>query len=82
MYIYIYICCHIVIYVYMSLYVYIWMYVCSQVELIRLCPLRLLKRKLDGNNIRSLLAVSNKSLKQHLTKCQLYGHLPLISQNI
>ena len=37
-------------------------------------------KKLDGNYIKSLHAVLNKSWKQHSTKQQLYGHLPPISQ--
>ena len=37
-------------------------------------------KKLDGDDIRILHAVLNESWKQQLTKQQLYGHLPLISQ--
>ena len=41
-----------------------------------------IERKLDGNWIRMLRAVLNKSRKQHPTKEQLYGHLPPISKTI
>ena len=41
-----------------------------------------LKKKVDENHIRRLLAVLNKFRKQHPTKQQLYGHLPLVSQTI
>ena len=37
-------------------------------------------KNLDRNWIRILGVVLNKSLKQHPTKQQLYGHLPLIKQ--
>ena len=41
-----------------------------------------LGKKLDGNCRRMLCAVLKKSWKQHLTKQQMYGHLPPISQTI
>ena len=37
-----------------------------------------LEKKLDGNYARMLRAILNKSWWQHLTRHQLYGHLPLI----
>ena len=40
------------------------------------------KKKLDGNYTRMLCIVLNKSWKQHPTKEQLNGHLPLISKII
>ena len=41
-----------------------------------------LEKKLDGNYTRMLRAILNKSWKQHLTKPQLYGHLPPIMKTI
>ena len=41
-----------------------------------------LEKKLDGNYSRMLRAVLNKSWRQHLTKHQLYGHLPPITKTI
>ena len=41
-----------------------------------------LEKKLDGNYTRMLQAILNRSLRQHLTKHQLYGHLPLITKTI
>ena len=41
-----------------------------------------LEKKLDGNYTRMLLAILNKSWRQHPTKHQLYGHLPLITKTI
>ena len=38
--------------------------------------------KLDGNYKRMLGAILNKSWRQHPTKQQLFGHLPLIMQTI
>ena len=38
--------------------------------------------KKNGNYARMLQAILNKSWKKHLTKQQLYGHLPLISKTI
>ena len=50
------------------------------------CTTRMLtkciEKKLDGNCIRKLWAIFNKSWKQHCTKHQLYGHLPPISKTI
>ena len=41
-----------------------------------------LKKKLDGNYIRMLRAILNRSWRQHLKKHQLYGHLPPIMKTI
>ena len=41
-----------------------------------------LEKKLDGNYIRMLRAILNKSWRQHPTKHQLYGHLPPITKTI
>ena len=41
-----------------------------------------LEKKLDGNYIRMLQAIVNKSWWQHPTKHQLYGHLPPITKTI
>ena len=41
-----------------------------------------LEKKLDGNYTRMLRAILNRSWRQHLTKQQLYGHLPLITKTI
>ena len=41
-----------------------------------------MEKKLDGNNTRILRAILNKSWRQHLTKQQLYGHLPPITKTI
>ena len=41
-----------------------------------------LEKKLDGDNIRMLRAILNKSWRQHITKQQLYGHLPPITKTI
>ena len=41
-----------------------------------------LEKKLDGNYTRMLLAILNKSWRQHPTKHQLYGHLPPIMKTI
>ena len=41
-----------------------------------------LKKKLDGNYIRMLWAILNKSWRQHPTRHQLYGHLPPITKTI
>ena len=41
-----------------------------------------MEKKLDGNYTRMLRAILNKSLRQHLTKQQLYGHLPPITKTI
>ena len=39
-----------------------------------------MEKKLDGNYTRMLRAILNKSLRQHPTKQQLYGHLPPITK--
>ena len=41
-----------------------------------------MEKKLDGNYTRMLRAILNKSWRQHPTKQQLYGHLPLIPKTI
>ena len=41
-----------------------------------------LEKKLNGNYTRMLQAILNKSLRQHSTKHQLYGHLPPITKTI
>ena len=41
-----------------------------------------MEKKLDDNYTRMLLAILNKSWRQHLTKQQLYGHLPPITKTI
>ena len=40
------------------------------------------RQKLDGNYTRMLQAILNKSLRQHPTRHQLYGHLPPITKTI
>ena len=47
-----------------------------------LCLYYCLEKKLDKNYTKWLCAVLNKSWNQHLTKQQLYGHLPPITQTI
>ena len=39
-------------------------------------------KKLDGNYTRMLRAILNKSWRQHPTRHQQYGHLPLITKTI
>ena len=41
-----------------------------------------IEKKLDWSCTRMLLAILNKSWKQHPTKQQVYGHLPPISKTI
>ena len=41
-----------------------------------------MEKKLDSNCTRILRAILNKSWRQHPTKQQLYGHLPLIMKTI
>ena len=41
-----------------------------------------LEKKVDGNYTRMLRAILNKSLQQHPTRHQLYGHLPPITETI
>ena len=41
-----------------------------------------LEKKLDGNYTRILQAILNNSWRQHLTRHQLYGHLPPITKTI
>ena len=46
------------------------------------CTTWRLEKKLDGNYIRMLRAILNKSWRQHPTMHQLYGHLPPITKTI
>ena len=41
-----------------------------------------MEKKLDGNYTRMLRGILNKSWRQHPTRHQLYGHLPLITKTI
>ena len=41
-----------------------------------------LEKKLDGNYTRMLRAILNKSWRQHPSKHQIYGNLPLITKTI
>ena len=41
-----------------------------------------MEKNLDSNYTRMLQAILNKSWRQHLTKQQLYGHLPPITKTI
>ena len=41
-----------------------------------------MEKELDGNCTKMLRAILNKSWRQHLTKQQLYGHLPPITKTI
>ena len=41
-----------------------------------------MEKKLDDNYTRMLLAILNKSWRQHPTKLQVYGHLPPITKTI
>ena len=45
-------------------------------------PTKWLVKTLDGNYTRMLRAILNKSLRQHPTRHQLYGHLPPITITI
>ena len=45
-------------------------------------PTKRLKKKLDGSYTRMLRAILNKSWRQHITRHQLYGHLPPITKTI
>ena len=45
-------------------------------------PTKQLKKKLDDNYTRILLAILNKSWRQHPTRHQLYGHLPPVTKTI
>ena len=45
-------------------------------------PTKRLEKKLDGNYIRILRAILNKSWRQHHSKHQLYGHLHPITKTI
>ena len=41
-----------------------------------------MEKRLDGNYTRMSWAILNKSWRQHTTKQQLYGHLPLIAKTV
>ena len=41
-----------------------------------------MEKKIDGNYLRMLRSILNKSWRQHPTKQQLYGHLPPITKTI
>ena len=41
-----------------------------------------MEKKVDGNNTKILLAILNRSWRQHPTMQQLYGHLPSITKTI
>ena len=43
---------------------------------------KLMEKRLNGNYTIMLQAILKKSSRQHLTKQQLYGHLPPITKNI
>ena len=43
---------------------------------------KIMEKKLDGNHIRMLRSILNKSWRQHPTMQQLYGHLPRITKTI
>ena len=45
-------------------------------------PIKRMEKKLDGNYTRILREILNKSLTQHPTKQQPYGHLPPITKTI
>ena len=59
------------------IYIYIYIYGCTTWTLTKR-----LEKKLDGNYTRMLRAILNKSWQQHLTRHQLYGHLPSITKTI
>ena len=80
-YIYIYTYRHMCVYI----YIYIYMYIAMLVLLYGFTSYTLTKsfeKMLNRNYTRMLHTVLNKSWKQHSTKQQLYGHLPLISQTL
>ena len=60
-----------------AVFVSILLYWCTQWTLIKR-----IEKKLDGNCIRRLWDILNKSLEQHSTKQQQYGQLPPISKTI
>ena len=45
-------------------------------------PTKCMEKKLDVNYTRMLRAILNKSRRQHPTKQQLYGHLPLTTKTL
>ena len=55
----------------------ILLYGCTTLTLIKR-----MEKKLDGRYARMLRAILNRSWRQHLTKLQLYGHLPSITKTI
>ena len=58
---------------------------CERYIFIKKCVrsfIEVLWKKLDGNYKKMLRAILNKSWRQHLTKQQLYGHIPPIMKTI
>ena len=64
-------------YFFQAAVVSILLYECTTWTLIK--PL---EKKLDGNYTRMLRAILNKSWRQHLTRYQIYDHLPPITKTI
>ena len=54
-----------------------WLYGCTTWTLTKQ-----LEKKIDGNYTKMLQPIFNKSWRRHLTKHQLYGHLPSITKTI
>ena len=73
----IYICIYTYTYTEIIVYIYIYIYM----EIVYIYTVRM-EKKLDDNYTRMLWPILNKSWRQHRTKQQLYGHLPLISKTI
>ena len=74
-------CCHIpFVYVLVKFMLYLWK------RNPKVTPVNywryLVLHKLEGNYIRMLCVILNKSWKQHSTKQQLYGHLPPLWKTI
>ena len=63
--------------IYIHIYISILLYRCTTWRLTKQ-----LEKKLDGNYIRMLGAILNKSWRQHATRHQLYGRLPPIIKTI
>ena len=81
------------IYIYIYIYIYVCVCVCvcyfcwtCEHKLLYGCTTWTLtkrqEKKLYGNYTRMLQAILNKSWRQHLTRHQLYGHLPPITKTI
>ena len=67
------------------IYIYIYLYTYMSILLYGWTTWTLTKKmekKFDGNYTRMLRALLNKFWRQHPTKQQLYGHLPLITKTI